>query len=578
MSDDLAKDNDLDPMRPISALASEDELKREQLRLTVEKMRVENRKLARDLAPEKWPSKVLKNFVALGGIFTVLATGYGLFNSYNKTLDDRESARMTERRAQDVERRVRFEDAVKKLESPNVTSKLVAVSVLSGYLTANDRPFHRQILLTFASVVATEDNLLMQAAILDLMEAQDDTAIEAADWSYFQSMLVSQSRALVARGDLYRKRQFGLDTIKACDDEVAARHVGRLMTQNVRKDRVASFGAYAGIYCEACNFRYKRFPKGADFSGSILDRADFRGATLEGAIFNNAEIEGTVFALAYLKDAQFQTVPENRLNEGVGANTEDVTRTDLKTSYLQPLLPLLDSHFGFTMTMPDFSCANLQNARFDNLSLFGIAGQLRRKVASGDESRGGWRANVSEREKEAIAKGGVVSRLPLTVTPPSFYRADLKGADLGNIRAFSLRLKDDAALSQYFLKATVSENSELILWEGLMQRSALLPKPPEANAPLRPVVSGDVAAEREELLWRERTFFQNKVRYSFLDAHVSGANLPDGLMELLEKDDPQFSRKDDPQSLHLNKSRFVGVYRKHGEWDWDCPTTTTPLQ
>jgi hypothetical protein len=575
MSDDLAKHNDPDAVRPASGL-SEDELKREQLRLTVEKMRFENRKLERDLIPEKTLSKIAKNTIALGGIITVLATGYGLFNSYNKTLDDRESARATEKRAQDVERRVRFEDAVKRLESPNVTSKLVAVAVLSGYLTESDRPYHRQILLTFASVVATEGNLLMQAAILDLMDdKQYDKSILAADWSYFQTMLVSQSRALVARGDLYRKRQFGLDARTAPDDEVAARHVGRMIAQNVEHGRVPDFATYAGIYCEACNFRYRKFPPGADFSGAILDRSDFRGSNLEKAIFNNAQLEGAVFALAYLKNAHFQTVDENRLNEGVGASAEDVTRTDLKTSYLQPLLPLLDSHFGFTMTMPDFSCANLQEARFDNLSLFGIAGQLRRKVASGDESRGGWRANVSEREKEALAKGGVVSRLPLTVVLPSFYRADLKGAELGSIRAFSLRLKEDAGLWQYFQKPTVSENSELILVEGLMQKSALAPQPPQATARPGPVLTGDVALDREDLLRRERTFFQNKVRYSFLDAHVSDAKLPDGMMELLEKDDPQFPN---PKKLSLDDSYFKSVYRKHGKWDWDCPTTTAPLQ
>src|SRR5882724_2690405 len=295
MSNELRNENEpgSTQTRSVAACtANKDELEREQRQLANEKLKIEIKKLASDTAPEKWWSKLAKNVVAVGGILTVAATGYGLFDGYSKTLNDRERTRSTELRMQ-------FEEAIKKLESKSAISKLVAVSVLSGYLTESYRSFHRQILFTFASVVATESDLQTQAAILDLMNAQDAKAIAADDWTYFQIMLVSQSRALVARRDLYRKRQFGLDTIIPTDDEVAARHVGNLIAVNIRRGVVPAFGAYAGIYCEACDLRYKRFPDGADFTGAILDRADFRGATLRRAVFDNAEMEGTVFAQAY---------------------------------------------------------------------------------------------------------------------------------------------------------------------------------------------------------------------------------------------------------------------------------------
>jgi hypothetical protein len=560
MSDDLAKHNDLDAVRPASGLG-EDELKREQLRLTVEKMRFENRKLERDLTPESWWFRAPKEFLAWGGIFTILLTVYGLVSSYNKASDDRANA-------QAAERRVRFEDAVKRLESPNVTSKLVAVAVLSGYLTDKDRPYHRQILLTFASVVATESDLLMQAAIFDLMKAQDNKAIVEADWSYFQGMLVSQSRALVARKDLYRSRQFGLDTRTASADEVAARHVGRLIAQNAQDGRVSKFDNYAGVYCEACDFRYKKFPRGADFSNAILDRADFRGATLEGANFNNAEMEGTVFAQAYLKDAQFQTVPESRLNEGVGATTDDVATIELKTPYLQHVLQLLDSQVGVNVTMPNFSCTYLQGARFDNLSLFGIAGRTFRKLASGDEKR-------------TSAEGSVVERLPLTATPPSFYRADLKDAKLGSIRAFSLRVSEDAMPMNYLVKPTTSEKSGLVLWEGPIQEKSLIP-PPEANAAPKPAAPSDPTMDTEDKLRQNRAEqmnFQHRLRYSFGEAEVSSAILPDGMTQLLNKEDSRVPKPlaADPRAYERRyKPGFLYVYPISGQWDFDCRKRTSP--
>jgi hypothetical protein len=506
--------------------------------------------------------KFTRDILALGGIFTILATGYGLYDSWRKTLDDRERARITERRTQEAERRVQFADAVKKLESNNAISKMIAVSALGGYLTKEDRPFHRQILSTFASVVSTEQDIQTQAAILDLVTAQDLPAIDAKDWSYFQNMLVSQSRAIVARGHLYTRRQFGLGKVKPSEDEVAARHVGNMIAVNIRSKVVPEFTAYAGIYCEACNLRYTKFPEGADFTGAILDRADFRGATIEGAVFDNAEMEGTTFAQAYLRNASFKTVPLERLMEGVGATADDVTHIELSTPYVQHTLRLLDSQKSITMTMPNFSCANLQGARFNNHSMFGFRGHGARKVAAGDNLQDGWRSTLSEQEKRKVMEGGSVEiSHPLTANPPSFFRADLSGAHLEEIRAFSVWATSDATPYPYFASSNRIYQSDLVLWEGTIMKNFLLPPPPDPNAVPRPVNSVDFSGNDREAL-------KDQMQIAFLGVDLSTVNLPEGFTEVVN----------DGIKTKIDQDTFERKYPKSKDWDWSCVTTTWPLQ
>src|SRR5262249_42958291 len=131
-----------------------------------------------------------------------------------------------------------------------------------------------------------------QAAVIDLMTSiSKDGPIALADWRYFQDMLVTQSRALVAKGDLAHHRQFQ-SASPLTDDERAARTVGKLIASNVRKGVMADYPNYRGIYCEECDFHGVAFPHGADFTGAILDRSNFSGARLEAAVFDNAELAG----------------------------------------------------------------------------------------------------------------------------------------------------------------------------------------------------------------------------------------------------------------------------------------------
>jgi hypothetical protein len=277
------------------ALPTKDELEREQLCLTNEKLKIETSKLKQDAEPERWWSRLIKHAIAFGGVVTVAATIYGIWDSYDKTVADRDRARLDRERTRIADQRTRFEDAIKRLESSSTISKLVGVSVLSGYLDAANRDAHRQILFTLAGLMATEKHSQTQAAVIDLMASiPKDGPIALADWRYFQDMLVSQSRALMAKGDLSRHRHFEAAS-PLIDDERAARTLGKLIAGNVGKGVVSDYSNYRGIYCEECDFHGVAFPHGVDFTGAVLDRSNFSGAKLEAAVFDNAELAGTKF-------------------------------------------------------------------------------------------------------------------------------------------------------------------------------------------------------------------------------------------------------------------------------------------
>ena len=151
------------PSNPTPTLLPEmEELQREQLVLANQKLKIETQNLERQSAPDKWWSKLGKNVIAFGGAVTVVATLYGIWDSYNKTIIDRQRTRT-------AEQRIRFEDAVKRLESSNTISKLVGVAVLSGYLDAENKDAHRQVLFTLAGLMATEKDVQARAAVIDLI-------------------------------------------------------------------------------------------------------------------------------------------------------------------------------------------------------------------------------------------------------------------------------------------------------------------------------------------------------------------------------------------------------------------------
>ena len=346
------------------------ELEKLQLHLTNEKLKVETAKLAREVQPERWWLKLGKNVLALGGLATIAATLYGVWDSYNKTIDDRERTRV-------ATQRTRFEDAIKRLESTSTISKLVGVSILSGYLNSANSDAHQQILFTLSGLMATEKDYQTQAAVIDLVTSLSaKTEIRPADWHYFQEMLVSQSRALVEKSTLTTARYDRPLSARDTDEESSARTVGKLISAIARTGVLKNYADYRGIYCIRCDFRNTVFPPFADFTNAVLEGANFSGAKLRDATFDNADLSGVNFVEADLRNARFRNLDEtyfsslDRRNERVpeGRWTHSLHHS-LKALKVRPFVDV---------DMPNFSCANMKGVDFGTRALFPAFTNIRR--------------------------------------------------------------------------------------------------------------------------------------------------------------------------------------------------------
>jgi uncharacterized protein YjbI with pentapeptide repeats len=531
-------------------LPSKADLERRQLQLSNEKLMIETKKLQSETIPEKWWSKLIKNVVAAGGVIAVVSTIYGLWDSYSKTIVDRE-------RARSVEQRTQFEDAIKKFEASNTISKLVGVSILSGHLKRDSSAYHRQVLFAFASLVATEKDLQTQAAVADLISAQENDVISKDDWAYFQEILVSQSRALMTKGQLYERRQFGRETVKPSDDELAARNIGRLIAITVRKGVVPQYSKYRGIYCESCDFHNGRFPKGVDFTGSVLDRANFRGATLQDASFDNADMGGAIFAEAFLKGASFRTLSARGLIDGISTEEKDFSSTRLLSPFLIHVHSALETEAVLTIVMPDFSCANLQNARFDNLALFPIRSRATRLYAPTDESaKDAWRLTVPSFIKDAAAKEGSKEFDYFRTTPPSFYRADLRGTNFESMRYFLLVGADQ---DHHIWQRGFSGGTDL--YEGTILKRMFERSMEDDGVTPKPVSQTDGKA-------MDRSDLQDDLRIAFYRATVDETSrLPPGVADFI---------KTKPSPMADFRRWFQSVFRSNSELDWNCVPRERP--
>jgi uncharacterized protein YjbI with pentapeptide repeats len=407
-----------------------DDLEREQKRLSTKKLKLETDKLEQDLQPEKWWQKYIKNVAAFGGVIAVAASAYGLYESYDKTIVEQTKSRLGEQHA-------RIEEAIKRLESPSTISKLVGVSVLSGYLDATNKEAHRQVLFALAALMATEQDTQTQAAVIDLLVSiPKGGPVADSDWRYFQDILLTQSRAITERYDLYSHRQF--EAMPLSDGERAARTIGKLIAQNIRKGVVPDYKNYRGIYCKECDLHGVTFLPGADFTGAILDGANFSDSSLEAALFDNAELLGTSFLQANLRSAHFRRLDEKIVND-ISSNRSKVGRT----AYLDHIISTLDANSYVLIRMPDFSCANLQETTFEGHALFPGIIALRRKYSKGDEGKPGWYQNVTKAMRASALSEDEFEFPPVRIVPLKLFKANVKNAHFEAAQFFTVTTSNE---------------------------------------------------------------------------------------------------------------------------------------
>jgi uncharacterized protein YjbI with pentapeptide repeats len=395
--------------------------------------------------------------------------------------------------------------------------------VLSGYLDTPNKDAHRQILFTLAVLMATEKDPQTQVAVIDLMTSiPKDGPIALADWHYFQDMLVTQSRALVAKGDLTHHRQFQ-SASPLTDDERAARTVGKLIASNVRKGVVADYPNYRGIFCEECDFHGAAFPHGTDFAGAILDRSNFSGAKLEAAVFDNAELAGTKFVEADLRQAKFRSLDET-LTNGDSVNSDRVLFG--RTNYIDHIASALDLNAIVDIRMPNFSCANLADANFDHHSLFPSVVLLQRSYAKGDQNKPGWYQNVPAYIKERAQTEPKVEFSVVRILPPKFLKAEIKGAHFDSIRFFTFAdLKEP--FSDY-MSGNGIRVADIVVEMGDMGDEAFLE-------------DQQVKGGRTAFVVREVSRFQQRLKAAFYLVELDQAFLPKHVADFLKKSAPNSS-------------------------------------
>jgi uncharacterized protein YjbI with pentapeptide repeats len=512
--------------------AKKDELELEQLRLSNRKLKIEADKLEDDSKPESSWSKLIKNAVAFGGVVTIAASLYGIWDSYDKTIIDRDKARL-------ADRRTRIEDAIKRLESSSTISKLVGVSVLGGYLDNQNKDAHRQVLFTFAVLMATEKDPQTQVAVIDLVDSiPKDGPIAPADWHYFQDTLLTQSRALVLKGDLTHHRQFG-PASPLTDDERAARTVGKLIASNIRKGVVAEQTNYRGIYCEECDFHGAVFPQRADFTGAILDHANFSGAKLAAAVFDNAELSGSKFVETDLQQAKFRS-----LDDGSTSGT-DVKADHLsygRTAYIDHIASALDVNPIIEIRMPNFSCANLADADFDHHALFPGVIPLQRSYSKGDENKPGWHHNVPAWLRESANPTKTFS--PARIWPPKFSKANLERTHLEKTAFFYLSDTNDP-FSDYMGSSTgIRATDDVAVMLGQMAAIAFL-RDQKAQGGRTEMVIRDIGLFQARL---GGAFYLAGLEKPFLSDDVAGylKNSPPTLGDFLHAFHTPFDSEPDP--------------------------------
>src|SRR5688572_24877631 len=89
---DEGQDLEHPPARKDLLPSRKDLLSELQADLANQKLEAEIAKLRKEAEPEKWWAAIAKRFVAVGALVTVIATIFGIWDSYDKTLTERERA------------------------------------------------------------------------------------------------------------------------------------------------------------------------------------------------------------------------------------------------------------------------------------------------------------------------------------------------------------------------------------------------------------------------------------------------------------------------------------------------------
>ena len=274
----------------------------------------------------------------------------------------------------------RFERAYAKLGSQLPSERSSGVAQLSALLHTDGGSRDQEMLTALVNQLALDDNPAVGSAILNLFENLDKGTGKAALDSALQSVVHLQNVLVQSSGltpyelsTAWRdeRGQFLITPSydpKGIRDPQPVSEYGQLDLENLfaLKSALVSLmkaGATAremsGIFCPHCDFGQLGVDaSGVSFRNAILNDSKWNGLRMERADFQDAILDRSTFWASNLQHANFN---QDKFNRNRQLSVEDrVYRYAIPTNRVL---------VGGMEGTPDFTCADLSNATFENYPL-----------------------------------------------------------------------------------------------------------------------------------------------------------------------------------------------------------------
>jgi uncharacterized protein YjbI with pentapeptide repeats len=336
------------------------------------KTKLETRILAQQLTPSYRRNERVKTLISASGLIVALATVVGGLLSVGGWLIEQTKDRQ-------IRSEERLDRGLNLLADDSPSKRLAGVYSLRSFLDHKDSTQNTQVLLALAGRLAIDDSPTVRIAMQSAIQDIDSKQMDASTLNSGLKSLIETSRSLIAEGHFWRD-DFKVAYAPNIDPktDVKLRGTAQAMVALLRKG--ARSDDMTGIYLGRSDLSGIDLSR-VSFDDSILSFSDFSNATLRGTSFNGTNLEGTRFISADLRDSKFILSGKNL----------GVTRWD----YVELQLARVDKG-QVSVSMPDFSCSNLENADFSGASLFELVSNA--VSINGFEDWGPifWRANLKD--------------------------------------------------------------------------------------------------------------------------------------------------------------------------------------
>lgn len=320
----------MEPSSPSATVDVDERIRREKLELECELLRIQ-------VSSRQQRLERIKVFAAASGFFVASVGMVGLFVSSYQWV--RTARAQQEARVED-----RIDHGLDQLNNGSPDARLAAVAALSGFIH-RDSVHCEQILLAFAARLGFEESVVVRNAILASLDSLDARVSQPTLDDVARS-LVQINQSLVVAGNLR--------AAKRTTPVAASPAEGRAISTMLAISTLLRKGA------RARNLD-RTYLVGADLTTLDLRESSFQEALLSFAKFDDSNLGGSSFDRSYLDNASF-------------------VRSKLRGCvFSRNPLPLSHGHYGDVdgrewdydvISAPLFDCADLTDARFDEVDLF----------------------------------------------------------------------------------------------------------------------------------------------------------------------------------------------------------------